>query len=44
LFGDLLSVKHTVLEHVIVKDNTEILDQDLELEHIYDTFIKAMKS
>ena len=33
-----------VLEHVIVKDNTEILEQDLELENIYDTFIKSMKS
>ena len=33
-----------VLEHVIVKENMEILEQDLELEHIYDTFIKSMKS
>lgn len=33
-----------VLEHVIVKDNKEIIDQDLELEHIYESFIKAMKA
>lgn len=33
-----------VLEHVIVKDNKEIVDQDLELEHIYESFIKAMKA
>jgi serine O-acetyltransferase len=33
-----------ILEHVIVKDNSEILEQDLELEHIYDAFIKSMKN
>jgi serine O-acetyltransferase len=33
-----------VLEHVIVEDNKTVLEQDLELEHIYETFIKAMKS
>ncbi|MDF1881852.1 serine O-acetyltransferase, partial [Sulfurimonas sp. MAG313] len=33
-----------VLEHVIVKVNYEILEKDLELEHIYETFIKSMKS
>lgn len=33
-----------VLEHVMVKDNKEIVDQDLELEHIYESFIKAMKA
>ncbi len=33
-----------VLEHVMVKDNNEILEQDLELEHIYEGFIKAMKA
>ena len=33
-----------VLEHVLMKDNTEIVDQDIELEHIYETFIKAMDS
>ncbi|MEA1983780.1 MAG: serine O-acetyltransferase [Campylobacterota bacterium] len=33
-----------ILEHVIVEDNKEVLEEDLELEHIYDSFIKAMKS
>ena len=33
-----------VLEHVLVKDNKKVLDDDLELEQIYDSFIKAMKS
>ncbi len=33
-----------ILEHVMVKDNNEILEQDLELEHIYEGFIKAMKT
>jgi serine O-acetyltransferase len=33
-----------VLEHVLVKDNKEVLEQDLELEHIYESFIKSMKS
>ena len=33
-----------ILEHVLMKDNTEIVDQDIELEHIYETFIKAMES
>ena len=32
-----------VLEHIMVQDNNEILEQDLELEHIYEGFIKAMK-
>ncbi|MBA1437497.1 MAG: serine O-acetyltransferase [Epsilonproteobacteria bacterium] len=32
-----------VLEHVLVKDNKEVLEQDLELEHIYESFIKSMK-
>lgn len=32
-----------ILEHVMVQDNNEILEQDLELEHIYEGFIKAMK-
>ncbi|MDH5464239.1 MAG: serine O-acetyltransferase [Thiovulaceae bacterium] len=31
-----------ILEHILVKDNNEIIDQDLELEKIYDSFIKAM--
>ncbi len=33
-----------VLEHILVKDNTDVLEQDLELEYIYESFIKAMKS
>ena len=33
-----------ILEHVLMKDNKEISEQDLELEHIYDRFIKTMKS
>lgn len=33
-----------VLEHVIVKDNKEILDRDLELEHIYESFINSMQN
>ncbi len=33
-----------ILEHVLVKDNKEVLEQDLELEHIYESFIKSMKS
>lgn len=31
-----------ILEHVLIKDNNEILEQDIELEQIYETFIKAM--
>ncbi|WP_321778361.1 serine O-acetyltransferase [Sulfurimonas sp.] len=33
-----------ILEHVLVKDNTDVLEKDLELEYIYESFIKAMKS
>lgn len=33
-----------ILEHVIVQDNQEILEQDLKLENIYESFIKAMKN
>ena len=35
-----------VLEHAMIRDNDnkEILDQDIELEHIYESFIKAMKN
>jgi len=33
-----------VLEHILVKDNKNLLEQDLELESIYDSFIKSMKS
>jgi serine O-acetyltransferase len=33
-----------ILEHILVKDNKELLDQDLKLEQIYESFIKSMKS
>ncbi|MEA2100551.1 MAG: serine O-acetyltransferase [Campylobacterota bacterium] len=34
----------TILEHVLVEDNKNVLEEDLELEHIYESFIKAMKN
>ena len=33
-----------VLEHILVEDNKDILEEDLELENIYESFIKAMKN
>jgi len=33
-----------VLEHILIKDNKEVLEEDLELEHIYEAFIRAMKN
>lgn len=33
-----------VLEHVLVIDNKKVLEEDLELEEIYDSFITAMKN
>jgi serine O-acetyltransferase len=33
-----------ILEHILVKDNKDLLEQDLELEYIYESFIKSMKS
>jgi len=33
-----------ILEHVLVEDNKSVLEEDLELEHIYESFIKAMKT
>ena len=33
-----------VLEHVMMRDNQEILDEDLKLEQIYDSFLKAIKT
>lgn len=33
-----------ILEHYMMQDNTEILEQDLHLEDIYESFIKAMKN
>lgn len=33
-----------ILEHILVEDNKSVLEDDLELEHIYESFIKAMKN
>ena len=33
-----------ILEHAVMKDNKEIIDEDIKLEHIYESFIKAMKN
>ena len=33
-----------ILEHILVEDNKELLEQDLELEQIYDSFITSMKN
>jgi len=33
-----------ILEHILVEDNKDLLEQDLELEHIYESFIKSMQS
>lgn len=33
-----------ILEHVLVVDNKSVLEEDLELENIYESFIKAMKN
>ena len=33
-----------VLEHVLIEKNESVLEDDLKLEHIYETFIKAMKN
>jgi len=33
-----------ILEHILVQENKDLLDQDLELEHIYESFIKSMKN
>ena len=33
-----------VLEHILVKDNKELLEQDLKLENIYESFITSMKN
>lgn len=41
---DYLLKRVAILEHVLRKDNKEVLEQDLELEHIYEAFIKAMKN
>ncbi len=33
-----------VLEHILMEDNKNLLEKDLELENIYESFIKAMKN
>jgi serine O-acetyltransferase len=33
-----------VLEHILVTDNKEVLEEDLELENIYEAFITSMKN
>ena len=33
-----------ILEHILVEDNKAVLEKDLELEQIYESFIKAMKN
>ena len=33
-----------ILEHIVVEDNKNLLEQDLELETIYESFIKSMKN
>jgi len=33
-----------ILEHILNEDHKELLEQDLELEDIYKTFITAMKN
>ena len=33
-----------ILEHIVVEDNKNLLEKDLELETIYESFIKSMKN
>ncbi len=33
-----------VLEHILMKDHSELLEKDLELEEIYKSFIESMKN
>lgn len=33
-----------ILEHILVKDNKELLEKDLQLENIYESFITSMKN
>ncbi|RLA72418.1 MAG: serine O-acetyltransferase [Epsilonproteobacteria bacterium] len=33
-----------ILEHILVEDNKKVLEKDIELEHVYEAFIKAMKN
>ncbi len=41
---DYLLKRVAVLEHILMKDHADILEKDLELEHIYEAFLKAMKN
>jgi len=43
LFQYLLK-KVAILEHILMKDNRELLEKDLELDAIYKTFLNSMKS
>ncbi len=43
LFNYLLK-RVAILEHILMKEDSDILEKDLELEQIYETFIKAMRS
>ena len=33
-----------ILEHILVEDNKSVLEEDLELEDIFESFIRAMKN
>ena len=33
-----------ILEHILMKDNKDIVEQDIELEAIYQTFLNSMKN
>ena len=33
-----------ILEHILIEKNESLIEDDLKLEHIYETFIKAMKN
>ncbi len=33
-----------ILEHILMEDHKDVLEQDIELEHIYEAFIQSMKS
>jgi serine O-acetyltransferase len=41
---DYLIKRVAVLEHILMKDNRDIIERDLELEGIYDTFLKSVKN
>jgi len=33
-----------ILEHILMQEHQELLDEDLQLEHIYESFIKSMRN